>query len=272
MRPGWDRLWRHSYSLGFHWLLRSVARGLPGRRVGLQRLLVPLDPWRYYELGTLADEPYSGRWLDVSSPKLLPSLLQAEGSGHWTCIDLFEQEIDAWREVDPTLELAVADACALPYGDGAFDGCLCVSVLEHVEPGADLTALGEMWRVLRPGGLLRLTTDVAAAPGDVYRDERIYGEASKPRGDRVFFKHDYGLDELDALIGSLGWDVVAREFAVLRNPAVESRFYARAPWSYVYGGLLRRTCPSNFDTSTSPDLIARAGHGVVRLTLRKPAS
>ena len=240
--------------------------------MGAQRLLVPLDPWRYYELGRLADEQYSGRWLDVSSPKLLPSLLQAEGSGRWTCIDLFEQEITAWRAVDPALELAVADACALPYDDASFDGCLCVSVLEHIGRGADLVALAEMWRVLVPGGMLRLTTDVAATAGDVYLGERIYGEASKSSGAGVFFKHDYGLDEIEDVIGSGGWEIVGREFAVLRDPTIESRFYDRAPWSYLYGGLLRRTCPSNFETSESPDLIERTGRGVVHLALRKPSS
>ena len=52
----------------------------------------------------MADEQFSGACLDVSSPKLLPSLLSAEGRGEWTCVDLFADEIDAWRTVDPTLD------------------------------------------------------------------------------------------------------------------------------------------------------------------------
>src|SRR5262245_65884272 len=79
--PGWLRLWRHSYRLGLRWLARGARNGWKGRRVGLQRLLVPLDPWRYYELGRVAEQPFDGRCLDVSSPKLLMSLLQHEGRG-----------------------------------------------------------------------------------------------------------------------------------------------------------------------------------------------
>ena len=271
-RPGWERLWRHSYGLGLRWLARNALRGWPGRRTGLVRLLVPLDPWRYYELGRLADERYSGRCLDVSSPKLLPSLLQKEGQGRWTCIDLFETEIEGWRRVDPQLELSVANACALPFGDASFDHCLCVSVLEHIDRGADATALAEMWRVLVPGGVLRLTTDVSHSPSDVYLDERIYGEASKDGEHGVFFKHEYGVGEIDELVGALAWQVVTREFAAQRDPSIESRFYGRVPWSYLYGALLRLKCPSNFEISASPDLIERVGRGVVYLELRKPAS
>ena len=79
--PGWKRLWRHSYMLGLRWLVRESRHGWPARRTGFVRLLVPLDPRRYYELGRIAEARFSGRCLDVSSPKLLPSLLQAEGRG-----------------------------------------------------------------------------------------------------------------------------------------------------------------------------------------------
>ena len=59
---------------------------------GVYRLLVPLEPWRYYELGRVASEPFAGDCLDVSSPKLLASLLQREGRGRWTAVDLLPDE------------------------------------------------------------------------------------------------------------------------------------------------------------------------------------
>src|SRR4051812_19947195 len=94
--PGWQRLWRHSYRIGFAWLVRTARRGWPARRAGLARLLVPLDPWRYYEMGVVAEGEFSGACLDVSSPKLLPSMLQREGKGRWTCVDLFSTEVENW--------------------------------------------------------------------------------------------------------------------------------------------------------------------------------
>jgi len=83
--------------------------------VGLQRLLVPLGPWRYYDLSRVAERPFHGRCLDVSSPKLLMSLLQREGRGDWTGIDLFSAEIKNWRAVDPSLRLEVQDATRLGF-------------------------------------------------------------------------------------------------------------------------------------------------------------
>jgi arsenite methyltransferase len=50
------------------------------------------------------------------------------------------------------VELHLGDATDLPVGDGAFDAALSVQVLEYVA-GLD-AALGELHRVLRPGGRL----------------------------------------------------------------------------------------------------------------------
>ena len=156
-----------------------------------QRALVPLDPWRYYEMGRVAEERFDGDCLDVSSPKLLPSLLQHEGQGRWTGVDLFEQEIEAWKAVDPDLRLEVADATKLPYPDASFDHVLCVSVVEHIPGDGDSAAMAEFFRVLRPGGRLHLTTDVAPATRDILLEDRIYGEASQQVEGGVFFARNY---------------------------------------------------------------------------------
>ncbi len=239
--------------------------------MGVARLVVPLDPWRYYELGRIADAEFSGKCLDVSSPKLLPSLLQAEGQGRWTCLDLFEAEIAAWRSVDPALELTVQDATALAFGDETFDSCICVSVLEHVGPGKDSAALSEMWRVLKPGGSLHLTTDVSVTPRDVVVEHEVYGSASPSvDGGGVFFKHDYSPAEVETLVAVRPWKVGDREYAAQRNPRIERWFYAHAPWSYAAGPFLRFVCPRNFETATTSALIERTGEGVVYLRLEKP--
>ena len=54
----------------------------------------------------------------------------------------------------------VSDIARLPFADHTFDAVLCSEVLEHVP--APIAVLGELARVLRPGGTLLVTAPVAA--------------------------------------------------------------------------------------------------------------
>lgn len=271
--PGWLRLWRHSYRLFARWILRLPRHRGAGLRVALTRALVPLDPWRYYELGRIAEESFSGRCLDISSPKLLASLLQHEGKGDWTAIDLFEREVEQWAAVDPNLDMRVEDATQLSFAEGTFDVCLCASVVEHVGGDGDAAAMAEMWRVLRPGGVVHLTTDVAPSARNIYLGEEIYGTASfRIDAERVFFARHYAPDDIDRRLLGLPWLVEHREFARQRDEGWERRFYRARPWSYALGGLLRIPCAHNFDVGSDPPELGDREHGVLYLRLRKPAS
>jgi SAM-dependent methyltransferase len=238
--------------------------------VGLARLLVPLDPWRYYELGRVADEEFGGYNLDVSSPKLLASLLGHERRGTWVGTDLCDEEVAGWRCVDPGLRLAVCDATRLPFADATFDHCVCLSVVEHIHGDGDARAMAEMWRVLRPGGRLYLTTNVAAEPRDVFIARRIYGAGSTAVGGRVFFERHYSPAQLRERLLRQPWEVLDLEYARQEIPYLESVFYALRPWSYPCGSALRWLCPNNFRVGRSPAVLPERGHGVVYLKLRKP--
>jgi len=41
---------------------------------------------------------------------------------------------------------------SMPYDDGFFDTVLLISILEHLKPGEQIQAFGEVRRVLKPGG------------------------------------------------------------------------------------------------------------------------
>ncbi|MEO8897125.1 MAG: class I SAM-dependent methyltransferase [Candidatus Dormibacter sp.] len=53
------------------------------------------------------------------------------------------------------LDTVVADARRLPFADAAFDVVIAAEVLEHIAD--DCSAIAELSRVLRPGGLLAVT-------------------------------------------------------------------------------------------------------------------
>ncbi len=273
-RPAWARLAAHSYGVGGAWLLRGLRRGgFPHPRAALYRLLVPVEPWRYYELGRVAAEPWDGRCLDVSSPKLLASALQRQGRGRWTAIDLLPEEIAAWGALDADLDLQVADARSLPFDDATFDAIACVSVIEHVAGDGDAAAMAEMWRVLRPGGVLHLTTNVAARAGEVRTRVPVYateGPSEAPAdGADAFFERRYTAATLGARLLALPWREEAREYVRERRP-VHERFFAVRPWSFLVGGLLPLVCARNFVRIADPSELPEGAFGVAYLRLRKP--
>jgi SAM-dependent methyltransferase len=267
--PRWRPLVAHSYRIGAAWAGGAARRRDPRyAREGLYRLLVPLEPWRFYELGRLAGEAFAGDCLDVSSPKLLASLLQREGRGRWTSVDLLPEEVDLWRALDPGLDLRVEDARALSFGDAAFDAVACASVIEHVEGDGDAAAMAEMWRVLRPGGVLHLTTNVAARAHDVLTERPVYGGAEAATG-RHFFERRYSARTLRERLLGESWTVEREECVIERRP-VHERFFNLRPASFAAGGLLRLVCPGNFAVVGGPDEVPEGRHGVAYLRLRKP--
>ena len=273
-RPAWLRLVAHSHRIGLRWLATGLrARRWSDPRGGLYRLLVPLEPWRYHELARVAREPFAGDCLDVSSPKLLASLLQHEGEGRWIGIDLLEDEIVRWRALDPSLDLRVQDARALDLPDASVDAIACVSVIEHVAGDGDVVAMAEMWRVLRPGGVLHLTTNVAARAGEVRTAAPVYAQADgedRPSADGAFFERHYDDEGIDRRLLRAPWTVEAREYVRERLP-VHRAFFAARPWSFLAGNLLPLVCVGNFRPLRGAHEVPAGRHGVVYVRLRKPA-
>lgn len=71
------------------------------------------------------------------------------------------QRIDGWIAVDrvPMAGVTVADATALPFGNACAECVLMADVIEHLHPFKEVPrALAEVYRVLEPGGVVRLAT------------------------------------------------------------------------------------------------------------------
>ncbi|WP_101524578.1 class I SAM-dependent methyltransferase [Nocardioides houyundeii] len=99
-------------------------------------------------------------------------------------------EVPAGAEAD----VKEGDALALPFGDGEFDRVVAAEVLEHIP--ADIQAIQELVRVLRPGGTLavsvprwlpeiinwKLSDDYHNTPGGhirIYTDKELVDKISK---------------------------------------------------------------------------------------------
>ena len=74
-------------------------------------------------------------------------------------VDISERILETARTHDPGAELRQANLEQLPFADGEFDLVLSTQVIEHVlDPPL---AARELARVLRPGGVLVISTDNA---------------------------------------------------------------------------------------------------------------
>ena len=93
------------------------------------------------------------------------------------------------------VEGVVADASKLPFADASFDAVLACHMLYHV-PDARI-ALGELKRVLRPGGILAVTTNLEGNMGPFYAlgAAAFGGKASDPAADI------FGLRKAEQLVG-----------------------------------------------------------------------
>lgn len=76
----------------------------------------------------------------------------------WKVARTAQQRLPVWKVI-------VADVRRLPFADATFDAIVSNSTLDHFDTPSEIaTALGELHRVLRPGGRLLLTLDNAANP------------------------------------------------------------------------------------------------------------
>jgi ubiquinone/menaquinone biosynthesis C-methylase UbiE len=82
------------------------------------------------------------------------------------------------RQLGRTIDLQEADAQALPFPDASFDTVVCTFALCAIPD--ERRAVGEMIRVLRPGGLLLLADHIAGATWPVRGLQRILELATVP--------------------------------------------------------------------------------------------
>lgn len=112
---------------------------------------------------------------------------------------------------------------ALPYPDGAFDLVIFTETLEHI-PRSPYTVLGEVRRVLKPGGVLlfsvpnlnSLLNRIKMALGrPVLSVELAYSDS---------FGHfrEYTMDEVLHLLRSLGFEVGHHEHVYYRSDAARA--------------------------------------------------
>ncbi|MFV0525206.1 MAG: class I SAM-dependent methyltransferase [Acidimicrobiales bacterium] len=143
----------------------------------------------------------------------------ARRGAHVVAVDLAADELEATAdtfaamraagEIGPGVSTTVvrADGGRLPFPDGAFDRVVASEVLEHVPD--DLGVMGELHRVLRPGGRLAATVP-ATVPEQIcwWLDESYHAPISVGGHVRIYTRA-----ELHTKLASRGLDPYDRHRA-----------------------------------------------------------
>lgn len=212
----------------FYWILASFS-SVPGLRfrfmslgLGFKALLtgglplyaifhlffMPMDSTRYFEF-EFAWKALAGRsmrrYLDVSSPRLLPILLTKSRPA--LVADLINPHPADLRETQLFVDLIrVGTRCKLhgcliaeaPFDVETFDVITSISVLEHIPD--DVSAVRRIWTLLKPGGVLILTVPCMARASEQYIDRDQWGLLGKDGDGYVFWQRFYDWSQLEQKI------------------------------------------------------------------------
>lgn len=132
-----------------------------------------------------------------------------------TGIDLNPRNLALIRQRLPGQRVVEGDIEAMPFDDGSFATVVCTEVLEHVPYPA--TALGEIRRVLKPGGLL-----IGSVPCRSFIWKLRFLSSTCP-GDEPFH-NEYVISEVREMLG--GFEIQRVWHSMLRFNVL---FVARRP-------------------------------------------
>lgn len=190
------------YDLGVELLFRGMADVM-------RRQVIPPITRFVHEQGVPAARL---RLLDVAcgTGRLLRQLATAHPTLRFHGIDLSPYYVQAARRLLADvgeITLAVENAEALPYADATFDVVTSVYLFHELPRNARRRVVGELLRVLRPGGLLVI--EDSAQPADSPELAEVL--ADFPREFHEPFYRDYLDDDLAALLADAGFVVDAVE-------------------------------------------------------------
>lgn len=177
--------------------------------LGLKRLALPVNYWRAAEFAYVLQHMPSfppARVFDLGSPKDLALMLARHHGLEVVATDILPEAVALSRRYAEAQGLdgrgpglvrsELQDGRALDYPDNCFDAAFSVSVLEHIPDGGDSAAIRELVRVVRPGGVVVVTTPFRQQYDEVFVDGPVY-ERQPLGSEPVFFERHYDAAALD---------------------------------------------------------------------------
>jgi SAM-dependent methyltransferase len=210
--PG-SEMHQKAFVLGTKLLIRALWTRSADLFLDATRMLrYPLDTFRYYELhlinNWLRAGPVPQRYLDISSPRLLPIALLDEGwATQSVLLNPDRSDLGRTKRIADALGLSGAvdfSSCTvqeLPLDDGGFDTITCVSVIEHIED--DTAVVPRIWESLNLGGSAYLSVPCAARGYEELIDFNEYGLVQPDEDGFVFGQRFYDARMLEDRLFSI---------------------------------------------------------------------
>lgn len=257
--------------------MRAILRGHV--RTGGILALNPMDSFRYFEIDyalRATCELTARRYLDVSSPRLVPLVLTDRGR---------VQRADILNPIDDDLRatqrlakaLGVAGKCRFRTDviedvddpDGTYDLITSISVIEHIPD--DRQAIAAIWRLLRPGGTFVVTVPCAPTAIEEYTNLDEYNLFGREADGLTYWQRYYD----EAVLRDRFW-------SILGMPTDMRIFGEIEPGSYDRNVQSKRTDP-RYPFWWEPAMVGKyyrhygsiaelPGMGVVAMTFRKEDS
>jgi ubiquinone/menaquinone biosynthesis C-methylase UbiE len=202
----------------FYWV-KAIKSNLPGKNffqfgksTGLKLLkklilspkllLNPVSIVRYFEYdfslrNLLIEDSAVNNILDISSPYLFGFYLASFFDGEYNYINPDSNDLNLVQKYSSKINFKMqysansADATKLTFSNNSFSHIISISVIEHITVNGDSEAIREMWRVLKPNGILILTFPVAKTFEEEFSDKDTYGLNVQQVKEKFFFQRLY---------------------------------------------------------------------------------
>lgn len=226
---------------------------------GLDLIVDPVRTVRYFEFD-FCEKAYNWekceKALDISSPRMFMFYLTNKYPS--LKYNYINPDIKDIRESEKIYELLkpknlsieVMNAKKSKFRDNYFDAIVSISVIEHIDKEEDITALKEMWRILKKGGSLIITIPLVKKAFDQYLDFDEYGLNSPNNKGKYFATRWYNKELIEKrIINVLGknpekiaifgekesgffWDYSKKERIQGLNERKKDAFYTAKMYQY----------------------------------------
>lgn len=214
----------------FYYWRKSLSKSLPGKqfasygfllgfkllfhcKLSLKLLFNPVSIVRYFEfdfassfIGNSDDKDI----LDVSSPYLFGFFISDNNNCNYHYINPDKKDLKNVRSLANKIKITgnystdCLNAKKMHYQDNQFDRIVTISVIEHIDNNGDSEVMSEMWRVLKPGGLLILSFPVKKDFDEEFISKNIYNLDQEESEGKFFFQRYYNDEKIEErLLSSL---------------------------------------------------------------------